>query len=530
MVFLRRPASFSRYYATLSKSRKTSHVKRGVCLFSVLGGSAYCLNTKTIHADNDSNDTALRHTPLSTLLRSYVVYSLCSLPIIVNNSPAVISAVTAVPGLKQIAEVVIRYTFFAQFVGGDTAEDTLPILAKLRHNNIGALLAYSVEVDEDEADKDKSKIASPNQVYKSNIEETINSIDVAADFEEQYRSKFSGKTWVAVKLTALLPRADSLIKLSDHLIRTRPSSKSSQLLPGIPNTSDLQSLIEGRGPADLTQDDIKDLKELYISLTRIVERAYQRNVKIIIDAEYTWYQPAIDAFTFSLMRRYNNRIPDSTPNSYLPLVYGTYQAYLKRTPQFLAQSLKDARDNGYALGVKLVRGAYHHFELTAAPSPDVCPVWSTKPETDNCFDSCADVLISTLKDGQLKKVNLGILFGTHNTASCDKILGKLVKNGLAAYVEGKFMLKDRVAEHCAIAQLYGMSDSLTDSLVEKVHSSTPFIIKYIPYGPLLAVMPYLGRRAIENSSILSGDGGAIAERQRVGKELRRRLFGGLTIF
>lgn len=131
------------------------------------------------------------------------------------------------------------------------------------------------------------------------------------------------------------------------------------------------------------------------------------------------------------------------------MVYG-------RTPKHLAWSLEDARKNGYAVGVKLVRGAYHHFETEAAPSPDKCPVWSTKIETDRCFDSCAEVLITTLQENVLKKTPLGILFGTHNTESCDRILHKLIESGLAEHdVEGRFILRTGVAEHSAIAQLYG---------------------------------------------------------------------------
>lgn len=126
-----------------------------------------------------------------------------------------------------------------------------------------------------------------------------------------------------------------------------------------------------------------------------------------------------------------------------------------RTPQYLVRSLEDAEKHGYALGVKLVRGAYHHFETEAASSPDTCPVWNTKPETDSCFDDCAEILIAALKTSLSGKGSLGILFGTHNTESCDKILKQLLRNNLARYIEGRFVLNSCTADHCSIAQLYG---------------------------------------------------------------------------
>lgn len=212
--------SFSRFHSTVPKSSKVSHLRRGAFFFSVVSGAAYYLSAGLsvvhVHADtipidesslsksNRNVDNALSRASFSTLLRSYFVYSVCSFPAIVNYSPVIISVATSIPGLRQIAEAVIRGTFFAQFVGGDTAEGALPVLAQLRRNNIGALLAYSVEVDEDQANNAKlTGSRSPTQGYMPNVEETIRSIDIAADFEKQFPSQFSGKTWVAVKLVKL---------------------------------------------------------------------------------------------------------------------------------------------------------------------------------------------------------------------------------------------------------------------------------------------------------------------------------------
>jgi len=189
--------------------------------------------------------------------------------------------------------------------------------------------------------------------------------------------------------------------------------------------------------------------------------------------------------------------------------------------------MKDAEADGYSLGVKLVRGAYHHLEVQADPSPETCPVWMSKPETDACYDSCAAVLVGAVRQDIERRgpsvPRVGVLFGTHNRTSCMKVLDGLVREGIARREGDKTIICAPAAERCVIGQLYGMSDALTDELVAQVVSPSPCIIKYVPYGPLLAVMPYLARRAVENKSVLSGEVGAAAERRRVGAEIRKRL-------
>jgi proline dehydrogenase len=190
------------------------------------------------------------------------------------------------------------------------------------------------------------------------------------------------------------------------------------------------------------------------------------------------------------MRRFNSlRTTDEHERSnkdavVQPLVYATYQAYLKRyfdaseftsqiiqmpsffffrTPEQLRRSLIDAEHGGYSLGVKLVRGAYHHFEIDAAPSPDLAPVWSNKSQTDACYDACAATLISALRedvDNRSEPPRLAILFGTHNSNSCAKILDALGREGLAYTKNGILNLSSMATERCTIGQLFGEISSL----------------------------------------------------------------------
>ncbi|KAI0761175.1 FAD-linked oxidoreductase-like protein [Trametes elegans] len=511
--------------------------------------------------------------PLSELARTYVVFAFCSVPLLVERAPAILAALTAVPGLRELTEAVVRATFFSQFVGGDTAEDALPLIEGLRAQNTGCLFAYSVEVDEAEAaghakgkDGGALDVVAP---HKQVVFDALHCVDVAADFEDRHTMGVSGRrTWVAIKLSAMVSNAETLRRFSEHLIKTRPQTSPPVAFPGCPLPSDLDVLSTSGKTDQLTDADVAALRELREDLAVICTRAKARNVRLIFDAEYSWYEPAIDAFTLDMMRRFN-KLPqksrswfDSTPkhaDGVQPLVYATYQAYLRRTPEHLAQSIADARKEGYSLGVKLVRGAYHPHELVAHPattatadaslaspttstslsiSPEpVPPVWTEKADTDERYNACVRALIALVREdvekrGKGEAPTIGVLFGTHNWASAGLILDELVRQGLAAAMEpvpggggaARISVGEAVAERVTMGQLYGMTAALTTHLVDRVRSPSPFVIKYIPYGRLSEVMPYLGRRAIENKSVL-GNGAAEEERRRAAAEIWARIVG-----
>ncbi|CAE6459456.1 hypothetical protein BN14_07771 [Rhizoctonia solani AG-1 IB] len=267
-------------------------------------------------------------------------------------------------------------------------------------------------------------------------------------------------------------------------------------------------------------------------------------VKLItVDAEHSWYQPGIDAFVTALSREFNQPSTESEPSTRngQPVVYGTYQAYLRRTPLHLARAMDDAKKHGYSLGVKLVRGAYHGQEIAyhgkriaaSKPGEEVEPypaVWLHKDETDRCFDKAAELLIrhtaSSLASRNPQQPKLGLLFGTHNKQSCQIVLDCMLSSGLAHKNEdGVAEVKSGVEDMVCFGQLYGMRDELTNWIASVFKSESPMAFKYLPYGALAEVMPYLSRRAIENQSVLSGEGGAAEERRRAGDLIRKRIIG-----
>ncbi|KAJ7612570.1 FAD-linked oxidoreductase [Roridomyces roridus] len=520
----------------------------GLVLTTLLTSKIYA-DSAAITLSSTSKEEPRSQSPMGTLVRSYVVYTMCSMPALVDNAPWLLETLTSIPGVRWITEAIVRVTFFDQFVGGDTAEKTLPLLQRLRQNNTGTLFAHSVEVDEAEAMAAGSSSADRNP-HREIVKEMIHCIDIAADFEQTVGAKETGRrTWVAVKITALLPDASALIRLSKHILTIRPPTTAPHVaFPGNPTVSDLD-VIYAPSPAagDLTPSDLSMLRTLHADLEAICTRAQERGVRVIIDAEYSWYQPALDALTLALMRRFNALDTGSTQ----PLVYATYQAYLRRTPAHLVHALRDAKRHGFALGVKLVRGAYHTHESAAHPdptssstakgktlsiSPDVLPpVWAVKRDTDATYDACASLLLDAVAaDIQSappgSAPHVGVLFGTHNWASAEGILRGLEDRGLVVREkekEGRLVVKEQLGERVTFGQLYGMCDDLTETLANRLDSNAPMVIKYIPYGALSEVMPYLSRRAIENKSVLGPDGGAAKrERDRAWGLIWNRLFGG----
>lgn len=412
-------------------STQVGNRKRPSSLLVASGGILVALGlspfyTGRAHADSETHLSSKSNgTSLGALIRSYTVYTICSIPMLVDHSPRLLE-LASIPALKWITEAFVRITFFDQFVGGDTAQKAIPLLRSLRAEHKGALFAYSVEVEEADATASvaeshaKQKRPSP---HNRMVDEIIRGIDVAADFEDSIAHNLarSRRTWVAIKITALLRDASALIRLSSYLLDTRPTTSSPIPFPGTPRATDLDILYKPvRRTIPLNAEDIALLRDLHADLVRICTRAQERGVTIIIDAEYSWYQPALDAFTLSLTRQFNKLPPRGQEDTQKvqPLVYGTYQAYLRRTPSHLAAALADAKVDNYALGVKLVRGAYHPHELSAHAAPDkYCsissdaepPVWTSKSETDMCYNTKECELV-TIRGHAVRHAQLGQLY------------------------------------------------------------------------------------------------------------------------
>ncbi len=237
--------------------------------------------------------------------------------------------------------------------------------------------------------------------------------------------------------------------------------------------------------------------------------AHDRGIRVLIDGEQDALQDSIDKWTLQLAKRHN-MVPGKA------IIFGTYQAYKKTMPQVLTSHLEEAREEGFTLGVKLVRGAYLHSDPPER-------LHDSKADTDACYDdSAASVLTrewnSTLS-GSGEYPDVSIMFATHNATS--------VRKAYAISASG------RARSELLFAQLQGMADEISCELVEmNPHRSsdepaTPAdaylpVYKYMAWGSTGECMKYLLRRAEENKDAVTR---TREDRNALGAELLRRARG-----
>ncbi|WP_338871219.1 proline dehydrogenase family protein [Spirosoma sp. SC4-14] len=221
----------------------------------------------------------------------------------------------------------------------------------------------------------------------------------------------------------------------------------------------------------------------------ICELAAQKNVGILIDAEESWIQNTIDALTMQVMQQYNSQ---------KAVVFNTIQLYRHDRLEFLKRSYAIALKNRFLLGAKIVRGAYMEKERNrAALLQEVSPIQPNKPASDRDFNAAIAYSIQHID-------RISLIIASHNEYSA-QLAVQLMEEANLPYNH----------PHIQFSQLYGMSDNITFNLAKLgCHAS-----KYLPYGPIDDVIPYLMRRAQENSSVA---GQTSRELFLIEQEIKRR--------
>ena len=233
----------------------------------------------------------------------------------------------------------------------------------------------------------------------------------------------------------------------------------------------------------------REYKIVLKRLDSICHTARERGVGVFFDAEETWIQDAIDHFTDVMMRRYNRK---------KAIVYNTFQMYRKDRLPYLLSSFDRAQKHGYILGAKLVRGAYMEKEAERAEEMDYPnPIHPTKAATDDAYNQAVRFCVENYE--RLASCN-----ASHNAASAQLQARLIAEKGLP-----------KNHPHLNFCQLYGMSDNLTFNLADAGYN----VAKYVPYGSIKEVVPYLIRRANENTSV-SGD--MTRELSFITEEVKRR--------
>jgi proline dehydrogenase len=239
----------------------------------------------------------------------------------------------------------------------------------------------------------------------------------------------------------------------------------------------------------LTKAEAEEYQRVKDRVNKICSEAYNNNKPVFIDAEETWIQQAIDDLANENMARYNK-------NS--AIVYNTFQLYRKDRLEYLNKSVAMGKTNGYHVGAKLVRGAYMEKERKrAAERGYASPIQDSKENSDRDYNAALEFCVKNIDC-------MGLCAGTHNEKSSLILVDLMQKKNIAPDDKRIYF-----------SQLLGMSDHISYNLSQSNYN----VAKYVPYGPVKEVLPYLIRRAQENTSVKGQTG---RELSLIIKEKERR--------
>ncbi len=377
-------------------------------------------------AFSDKSDAELR--------RMYWLFAMINRPILVKWGTSLVRWALKI-GLP--IKGIVKQTVFAYFCGGEYVEDCIPTVDKLYRAGIRTILDYSVEGEKNE------------KGFDATLEETLETILEAAKNPEKL-------PFCVFKVTGLAP-FDLLSKVS--------------------------------AGTQLNTEEEKQWARVHERVDTICQKAFQSNIRILVDAEESWIQDAIDQLAYSMMKKYNQE---------KAVVYNTYQMYAVESLENLKKAYHQAVMHQYFLGAKVVRGAYMEKERERAEKmgyPD--PIQPNKECTDRDFNDALKYCIE-------KSQRISLCAGTHNEDSSFYL----------TLLMEKFNIKPQ-DPRVYFSQLYGMSDNISYNLAKHGYN----VAKYVPYGPVKSVMPYLFRRAEENTSVA---GQSSRQFRLIQTELKRR--------
>lgn len=349
------------------------------------------------------------------LRRATMLFSILAYPFLVTVGQALI---TLALRLRLPIAWIVKPTIFKQFIGGESLEESATVVNTLQKHNVKSILDYSVEGQQNEE--------SFGKIYT-----------------EILRSIENAKGNPAITFVVFKPT-------------------------GLVKTAILEKVSLGNPLTDEENQEFSLFKERVTTLCRTAANIQK---PILIDAEDSWYQQALDDICHEMMKMFNRE---------RAVVFNTWQMYRKDRLDFLKQSTDRAIRDGYILGAKFVRGAYMEKERERAMKMGYpSPIQDTKAQTDADFNAALEFSVDNLNA-------VSIFCGTHNEESVELLARLMEQKGL-----------ERNDPRITFSQLYGMSDNISFNLAGMGYN----VAKYIPYGPVKYVMPYLFRRAQENTSV-----------------------------
>jgi proline dehydrogenase len=398
----------------------------------------------------DNTEVAFAHCSDKELKQAFWLFGMMAKPWLVklgtNLAPWSLKAGLPVKGM-------IRDTIFNHFVGGETLEETIPVVKNLAKYNVQAILDYGVEGKSGEANYDHAR------------DEFIRVIRFAAT---QKNIPF-----MSVKVTGFA-RFGLLEKIHSLMQGDEGSSLVSRYNAALQR---------------LSMEELNEWQKVYERFIAICIAARDERIGFLVDAEETWIQDPLDALTMILMAEYNQTAV---------VIYNTLQMYRHDRLAFLKKAFDAAVEKNFMLGMKLVRGAYLEKERKRATAKNYTdPTQPDKEATDRDYDEAVEFCIKHID-------RISVMVASHNENSNLLAVGLMEQKGLPLN-----------HPHLHFSQLYGMSDNITFNLAQAGCNAS----KYLPFGPIKDVIPYLMRRAQENTSV---GGQTSRELNLLKRELKRR--------
>lgn len=342
-------------------------------------------------------------------------------------------------------EGLVKKTIFEQFCGGETMQDCLPNLEMMHSRNLYSILDYSVEGNTKEEEFDAA------------LEKKIGIVNFVSERKE-------------LPFAVFKPTGIGAFEIWEKV-----SARE-----------------------ELNEDEKKQWQRIQERVEEMCAIADKQNVRLLVDAEESWIQDAVDEVVERMMEKYNKE---------RVLIFNTLQCYRWDRLQYLKNLHAKGLDLGFKIGAKIVRGAYMEKENARAKKMGYpSPICENKEATDVNFNAVLTYIMSNLDD-------ISLFVGTHNEVSNYLALQLMEEKGL-----------ERNDDRVWFSQLYGMSNHISYNLAKLEYNAA----KLVPFGPVKEVVPYLIRRAEENTSVKGQTGRELSlleeeKKRRKGQYFHRKI-------
>ncbi|XP_036383341.1 proline dehydrogenase 1, mitochondrial [Megalops cyprinoides] len=549
-------------------------------------------HTSKINIDFENTKEAYKSKSSLELLRSLLVFKLCTYDFLVEKNKELMDLSRKLLGQKAFDQMM-KMTFYGQFVAGEDHQSIKPLIQRNRSFGVGSVLDYSVEEDltQEEAEKkEMESCVSEAEKESPGTDHREEKYKAHRRFGDRRGGVISARTYFyadeakcdhhmqtfldcikasggssedgfsAIKMTAL-GRPQFLLQFSEVLVKWRrffnflaaqqgkagmealeqklELQQLQECLTRLGAKEDIQSWFTGEnlgssGTIDLldwnslidertkisnllvvpnletgqlepllsrfSEEEEKQMKRMLQRVDILAKHAMENGVRLMVDAEQTYFQPAISRLTLEMQRIFNRE---------KPIIFNTYQCYLKEAYDNVSLDVELSRREGWYFGAKLVRGAYMYQERARAEEIGYeDPINPDYEATNRMYHKCLDYVLEEIRNN--RKAN--VMVASHNENTVKFTIQRMNEMGLSPTEKKVYF-----------GQLLGMCDQISFPLGQ---AGFP-VYKYVPYGPVNEVIPYLSRRAQENRGFMKG---SQRERLLLWEELKRRAVSGELLY